>query len=580
MGAELAEAARVLEAYDPAFRERMGFDLAEALHPPAALLRAAALPHAARDLLDTLLLSCGPGATVEQRFWKRVDAVGGPLWLAGLLVPSTRPGRGAFIDPTFYAASCRVSPALAERRPFGEHLRGPPGSPTPVPPATNARWDSVVVAAALERGALPLGRDGQPRRDTWERLRAALGEDQPERWDLALRYARLAGLARPVDGRLVGFPESPHRPVSDPTRLLEEHQVAAGRALLRLVGPELVDLGKLLDTLRERARDLLGLTLDDAGWARREGPLFVEVADVLVRARVLDAVPGLHGPTALCRLRAHAPGPPGFLLTPDLEILVAPWELPLTDYGRLCRMAPYRDGHLVHRHRLTREGVAADLALGHTDPSAFLARYSRTGLPATVGQTLASWQRAAARVTVWSGVTVVEHEDGRLERVEEEPADAAVVDYGGPEAPTGRLVAADGQLAVPLGEDPLTLRALVELVATPVGVVAGVRRYRLQPRPVADVEALLYGLGRHGGALPPEVEVAVRAAQGAEPVVVEPARIVRLPLELADALFRDPVAGPLLLLRVGRAAAVVELPRMAALRERLAVLGLQVTEAG
>ena len=55
------------------------------------------------------------------------------------------------------------------------------------------------------------------------------------------------------------------------------------------------------------------------------------------------------------------------MLLPDGNLLVHSGELPSTEYGRLARLAPYVDGERMHRHKLTREGVASDLAAGHRD---------------------------------------------------------------------------------------------------------------------------------------------------------------------------------------------------------------------
>ena len=102
----------LIGAYDAEFRQRMPVSPEEACDESSARSRAEALPESARDLLDTLLLACGAGEPVDPRFRGPIDAVGELLWLQGFLLPQVRPRRGSTIDPRYYAASCRLTPAL------------------------------------------------------------------------------------------------------------------------------------------------------------------------------------------------------------------------------------------------------------------------------------------------------------------------------------------------------------------------------------------------------------------------------------------------------------------------------------
>ena len=98
----------------------------------------------------------------------------------------------------------------------------------------------------------------------------------------------------------------------------------------------------------------------------------------------------------------------GFLLTPDRELLVDPREVSERMYGRLCRVAPYVDGDFMHRHRLTQDGVTADLANGYDDLLEWLTHWSRTGVPANVATGIREWQRSAVRIRLFTGVSVLE----------------------------------------------------------------------------------------------------------------------------------------------------------------------------
>jgi hypothetical protein len=250
-------------------------------------------------------------------------------------------------------------------------------------------------------------------------------------------------------------------------------------------------------------------------------------------------------------------------------------------------MAPYVEGVRMHRHRLTREGVSADLSAGHPDPEAFLAGISRTGVPHTVADSLREWQRSASQIVVRTGVDVLEDDAGVFRAVPHgsPPAGARVIDYALP--PRARFLAelpaagtADaalpaGRLRVPEGWDPLTLRALLARVARAQGMEGTDRVYLPELRPHADPEALLAALRlAYGGELPGELETLVRAGARPTSVTGVPALLVRLPEILAPALRRDRVAGPLLRRAVNDTESLVPLEDVPSLRARLEALGV------
>lgn len=583
---------RLVRAYDQAFLARMTATPDEIAEPASALDRAHALPGPARDLLDLALLASDAAGTVSPRLRPLIERVGEPLWLGGLLLPAAVPSLGATIDPRHYAAACRLHPGLRRRRPFREDLPRPPQAQQPQFPPSDARWDAIVVAALLEANPLPVNREETLRKDHRRRLLGRLGEDEL-RWELALAWARACGLARPVVGQLRGFPESRPRAVVDPLAVLEAELVAPARVLLALVDSAWTLLDGLLELLRTRARPVLfspdaagriyaerpATRYDDAGWAQVEEPAFRAAADVLHRVGLIEAVRDAHGVQSL-----RSPGeglklPPGYMLTPDLGILVGAGELAPEVYGRLCRIAPYQGGSRVHQHRVTQEGVAADLAQGHADTLEFLGQWSRTGLPLSVRQSVEAWARSAERLTILTGVTLLEV-DGALRRVDQAPPGARVIEYGLAEPPPARFVLDEGLLRVPLGEDALTVRAALARVAEPLGLDEQGWTYRLAPRPGPDPEGLLETLRRlHGQPdLPGELEAAVLAAHGLPACAVEEAVVFHLPSRVADALRRDRVAGPLLGRALTQEQCIVSRADLPALRARLAQLGLRVEE--
>ncbi len=589
---ELQNVSTLIAAYDPDFRARMPISIDQAADERSAAQRAHGLPEDLRDLLDTLLLACGPGEVVDARFRGQIDRVGEPLWLQGFLLPQVRPSRGATVDPRYYAASCRLTPALRRRRPLVECLQSVDQDPYPSLPPSDARWDAVVYAARLEQAPPTLTKEGRLRKDTEEKLFRLLGGDR-ERWFLASRYARSTGLARPARGRLLGFPEATPRALVDPVSVLETADVSAGRVLLRLVHEHWLRMSELLEVLRDHCRHVLyspegtcypdqpARPFDSANWEEIEAAALKRVSEVFVRTRVWDAELGPDGPVAVCQALAERRRATGFMLTPDLDILVAPGELSIRDYGRLCRLAPYQEGDRVHRHRLSREGVAADLAAGHADAPAFLERLSRTGLPGTVAQTLAGWMRNVARVTLFTGVAVVER-DGRLQRATAAHPNARTIDYGGPTPPPAHFRMVEGEIQVPEGQDALTVRAVLARVAVPTGSGDGHHSYRLAPRPLENPEYTLETLRRHHveGDLPGELEVAVLAAQGLPPCNVESALVLHIPERAADALRRDRIAGPLIRRQVANNQCLVNREDVPVLRTRLEELGVELDLSG
>ena len=557
----MSDVARLVDAYDPAFRAEMVIGLDEVDDPASVLGRAEALDEASRDLLDTLLLAGDPGENIDPRFADRIDSQEA-LWLGGFVLPRARPSSGATIDPRFYAAAARLSPHLRGRHPFTGQLPVVPGSPS-FPPG-DARFDRVVVAAALEARPPTLTRDGSPRKDQVDRLLNGLGD--PQRWALALKLARASGMARPAAGRLYGFPESRPRRLVDPTVVLESDDRAAGRLLLRLVQSDWVGLEDVQVLLAGRAR---GALVSTTGLGR--------AAEVFHRIGVLEGSRDATGLVAVRKPGEQPRLPPGLLLTPDLDLLVGAGELRSSDYGRLCRLAPYVEGDRVHRHKLSRAGVAADLAVGNLDPLDFLAEHSRTGVPLSVRQSIEEWARSAERITLLSGVTVVEEEDGSLRRGS---AEGRIIDYTEP--PPAAFHMEGDAVVVPVGRDALTVRAALGRIGRLVGRDRRSWTFELDPRPVDDVNGLLETLRRmHVDAtLPGPLEVRVRAANGVEPARTERALVVHLPSSVADALRRDHVAGPLLAREVVHGQCLVRREDLDALRQRLAELGVELSPPG
>ncbi len=570
---------------------------AEITDPASCLSRAEALPEEARDLLDTLLLAQNAGTPVAQRFRPQIESAGLALWATALLVPQVRPSRGVTVDPRHYAASCRTSPHLSDRVPFSTHLpRTESETPASLPPA-DARRDAIVMAALLDRNQPGLTKGGNLRADVEQRLFCSLGDDS-HRWSLALQLAKSGGLARPVGDKLLGFPESPLRRIPNPEELLAPEDRSAAGVLLRAVDGDWLELAHLLEVLRDHGRWILhspnanrsdtegadstctyvehpAHSYDEEGWATLEAPALRRAADVLVRLGHLEARQGPEGPTHLRLPKSEHPGSPGFLVTPDLDVLVAPGELPLSLYGRLCRLAPYVDGDRAHRHRLCREGIAADIAAGHNDAQDFLSEYARFPLPDSVVSCLVEWGRSAARVSLWTGVDVWE-EDGVLVRADSTEADRTM-DYMGP--PSGRFEMEGDEILVPLGVDSLRVRSRLERIATSSGVQDGAWRFRLRPGPVDDPEPLLASLRTHSenATVPPQLEAAIWARAGRDGFHAEEALVVHLPAEAAEVLQRDPIAGPLLGRMLEGNQSLVNRDHLPRLKERLEALGFQET---
>lgn len=583
-----APARRLAASYEPEFRGRLTVPPEHAEDPEALAAAAAALPEPAARLLDLLLLVVPVGEPLPERLRPAIERDADALWRALLLLPRATWIEGALLHPRHYAGSCRLNPAVAPLA-GGIAVDGPVDAVPSFPPA-DAWWDAVIVAAALEAAPAALNQDGTLRRDVERRLYGQLGDDV-DRWSLALRLGRLVGYLRPTGGRLVGQPEAAPRTLADPTALFPDPAGAAVAALLqRLVRDEWVDLRATVDRLRERARELLhspregqyadrpGTPFDDGGWARVEAPLFARVADALHRVGAIDAVRDADGVRLFRRARPRPVHATGFLLTPDNDILVHVGEVSTPDYGRLARLAPYVDGARLHRHRLSREGVSADIAAGHIDPAGFLAGHSRTGLPPSVADSVREWQRSATRITVVTGVDLVEEDDGRLRLARNDAVPThRVIDYSVP--PKGRFLYEQGRLLLIAGLDPLPLRAAVERVARLEHTDHNGRHYRPEhrahPDPGARVEELRTWFG---GDLPGELETLVRAGGEVEPVAVRPARMVVLPPSVAAALRRDPVAGPLLRRALSPTESVVPEEDLRALRERVATLGLTWAE--
>jgi len=573
----------VIEAYTPAFLAELWISPADAERPEALAAVADRLPEPARDLLFGALLAAGPGEALPERARPALEEEGESLLRAGLILPKAAPRPGVRIDPRLYLAAVRVNPYV----PLPVAAPGPGAPPCGAldptalasPPPQAARWDAVVVAAALEADPPRLTQGGALRRDDLRRLLGRLGPDEA-RWELALGVARATGLARAAGGALHGFPEARARPLTDPVALLPEELAPAAALLLRAAMADWVELSALSDALARRCPWALAPPARRARWADREAVWLRDAADLLHRLGAIDARRGADGVVALRRASPAPERSPGILLTPDREVLVAPFELPLDEYGRLCRCAPYVDGDVLHRHRLSAAGVAADLEAGHEagadELETWLSGRSRTGLPGAVRDALRAWTRQATRVCLYSGVTVLEA-PGQPSRFTllTGPAPAGARELRYRPAPPAAFRWADGELRVPFGQDALTVRALMDRLGAPLGPGAGAWRWTLAPGPVEDAERLLDELRRFAdGELPGAVEAAVRARAGAEAAVLEPIFALRLPADLLEPLLRDPELGPLLAQRTPDGRALLDAAALPAVQARLRALGV------
>lgn len=558
----------------------MTVPLASVEDPVALAAAAEALPASARSLLDLLLLVSVPGEPIPERLRDRVAKDGQALWLAAMLLPRASSWHEGSLHPQHYSGSCRLNPALA-----GVEItmaRVVCEAVASFPPA-DVRWDAVVVAAALEATPAALTQDGVIRRDVERRLYSQLGDDD-HRWSLALRYARAIGLVRATGGRLHGLPDAHPRPAGDVAALLPNSgSAAAATLLLRLARAEWTSVDWLEALFQGAGREALYSPLgknypqrsepfDDAGLLKVEYPALQLALDVLHRVGVIDASRD-HDRVLAFRLpqpRPKAQG--GFLLTPDGSVLCHVAELRLEVYSRLARVAPFVDGDTLRRHRLTRDGIVAELGAGHRDTVEFLGEHSRTGVPSNVVDQIREWQRSATRLSIVTGVDVVEEPDGRLRIAT--PADAGrVIDYT--TKPRARFVAMHGKLFVPDGWDPLDLRATLARIARPAGREGESWVYEAELRAHTNTAPLLAKLREyHGGDLPGEIEALVLAGAGLPPVVASDAVIVKLPLEAASALRRDRVAGTLLRRTIGADESVVPRADLDVLRARMAELGI------
>ncbi|MBM4366397.1 MAG: hypothetical protein FJ102_09275, partial [Deltaproteobacteria bacterium] len=312
---------------------------------------------------------------------------------------------------------------------------------------------------------------------------------------------------------------------------------------------------------------------DDEGFARVEVPAVARALDTLHRVGAIDAARDASGVTAFRRAQARPPGPGGFILTPNGEILVHVAEARREDYGRLCRLAPFVDGDSLRRHRLSREGVCAELTAGHRDTHEWIAQHSRTGLAPNVADQVREWQRSATRITIVTGVDVVEDEQGKL-RVAVPSDTGRAIDYT--TRPRARFFSQGSRLVVPDGWDPLDLRATLARVGRYLGRDGDAHAYEPELRRHAAPATLLNRLREyHGGDLPGDVETLVLAGSGLHPVTGEDAVLVRLPHAVSSALRRDRIAGPLLRRGLGADECVVARSDLPALVARLRQLGVE-----
>ncbi len=541
----------------------------------AVLSAAQKLDPVASDLLDCIRLAVAPGDPVPDRFRRDIESDGEDLWRLGALVPRVRPSEGGTLDPRYYAGMCRLNdvfagvplwPELQEAHPYTAH-----------PPPSHLRADAIIVAAVLEMAPLRLTQAGVMRRDDHRRFLSSMGEDLG-RWSLALAWAQAAGLVRSAGPVLSGYPESKPRPISEPLLLLGEAGVqTAGALLLRVAGTGWVDLGQLSEELEARCPEVLAAkTRPRTRWSRREWKWLQSAAAGLHRMGLLEAHLNANGVVGFRASSPWTPGDGGFLLTPDRDILVDPREVSERMYGRLCRAAPYVDGDVMHRHRLTQDGVTADLANGYDDLLEWLERWSRTGVPANVATGIRDWQRSAVRIRLFTGVSVLEDPTRAEDRFTilngPAPAEARQLQYRG--GPPARFEVVEGVIRVPFGEDALTVRVLADRIGMPVDPGPLGWRWEIAPEALDDPADFLNTLRRfHEGPLPGELEAAVLGATGTLTARSEACTMLVLPEAAADALCRDRVAGPLLTRRLDARTCVVLACDIHVLRQRLEWLG-------
>ena len=488
---------QLLASYETAFRARLLVSPEQSEDPAALAAATQNLPTRARGLFELLRLVAPVGEPLPERLRAAIDRDGGPLWASALLLP--RPGQSsAEIHPQHYAAACRLNPTLAS-----VPLAVPRWTAAFVPslPPSDARWDAAVLAAHLEAAPGLLNQDGTLRRDHERRLAGVFGGDA-ERAALALRVGRLLGVIRGTRDRLLGMPEANPRAMHDPRPIFERAELRAADIVLRVVNDIPVDARVWLDSLGASAAEVLSTPPDPIGWERGEAVIFGRVLDTLHRLGAVDALRDASGVRAFRAPTGVSVPTMGFVLMPDLDLLVHPGEISLAAYGRLCRLAPYVDGAGLHRHRLTREGAAAEIGAGHTDTIEFLAANSRTGVPTNVADTLREWQRAASRVTVLVGVDVIEQPNGSLRvRVGPPPADARTFDYA---LPLRARFSMDGsRITIPEGWDALTVRATVARVARLIGHERGMWLYEPEFRAHKDPDTVVARLNEaYGGLIP------------------------------------------------------------------------------
>jgi hypothetical protein len=407
---------------------------------------------------------------------------------------------------------------------------------------------------------------GELRKDDIERLVKRLGGEEI-RWKLAMSMARGTGMARVVGGRLHGFPAFRTRDVRDPIELLEGDVSQAAEVLLRIVGRRWVDLSALAEVLTSRCPEVLsGIEPSRV----RESLAMAGCA--LQRFGRVEAIRDIDGVCAIRSRRGMPQVPPGILVTSDGEVLVVPGAISGPDFGRLCRMAPYQGGDVVYRHRLCRKGIAADLAAGFDHAADWIQEMTPTGLPSNMRELIRGWAWSAQRMSLWTGVTLIE-EDGVLRRAEETPRVDTRFDYSEP--CLGVVEVVDEHIRVDRRGCPLGLSAVLDRVlpreeATQSHWIWGLRPYSTdEPQArIGDVEA------RIEGSIPGLLEAAIRAAGGADDLSLEAAHVLHMAPEVLDALRRETRLSEMLQRMVQPGQVLVKSEDLAPLREALSQLGL------
>jgi hypothetical protein len=354
----------------------------------------------------------------------------------------------------------------------------------PHPPPSDARWDAIIIAARARSGTAR----AHARRCAAEGRRAP-----PDRVARRTEWRSRALVARPRDGarngarapfgisalRLSGVePATAHRSRADPRREGRRSRPGAPPCARERVDPLEAMLAHLAQHCPRcsRSDDLMP-------WAEREARWFRDAADLLHRAGVIDRDAWCGGDRCGASRRSHARR--GSRDSCSRRIATS-------SSRRGSFPVPSTGGSVASRRSRTATSSRATgsrarasrriLAAGYEDASAWLAARSKTGLPPNVAQNLGEWAEQAVRITLFSGMTVLEEAGRRVHgRTGEGSVDGA--DALLRRAPAGALPGRRGIILVPFGHDALTVRSVVsrlgqKLEPSARGIVGGSRPSR------------------------------------------------------------------------------------------------------